>query len=154
MALEAKGVIYRKAPTVWSTGDPKARKRVRKVWWRYELLENYTMNFADEYGIRMVKNPDYVEPSSLSSFRISATKLTAFKGFQWDGASGPTLQPKSSVRATLVHDVMCSAIHNEVLLKTSRANADLIFREILKDDGMSKQRRDIWYWMVDTFGDL
>ena len=92
------------------------------------------------------------QPSAGVLYTISASSLTAFQGFQWDGATGPTFQPKSSIRATLVHDVMCAAIAKGVLNKASRTNADLIFREILKADGMSKLRAHLWYEMVDTFG--
>ena len=147
----ANGVVYRRAPTGWSTGPPATRKRVRTVWWRYELCEDYSLDFAEEYVMSLHENPDH-QPSAESRYIITANSLTAFRGFQWDEATGPAFQPKSSIRATLVHDVMCAAIAKGVLHKPSRTNADLIFREILKADGMSKPRAHLWYAMVDTFG--
>ena len=148
----ANGVVYWHAPTTLAPGNPRGRKRIRTVWWRYELCENYTLEFATKYGMALRENPSYDETLDGSLYTISERQLTAFRGFQWDGATGPTLQPKSSVRATLVHDVMCAAIARGILLGESRANADLIFREILKEDGMSKVRSSVWYLMVDTFG--
>ena len=148
----ANGVEYRRAPTKWTSGKPGVRKLVRTVWWRYELCKSYSLDFAAEYGMSLQVNPQYNPPTDGALYTISENQLTAFQGFRWDGATGPTLQPKSSVRATLVHDVMCAAIAQGALLRDSRANADLIFREILKADRMPKFRRDIWYLMVDAFG--
>lgn len=146
------GVTYIRAPTKrMRTGHPTTRRVRRTVWWRYKLAGEYTFEFADEFGLSLRADPQGTHnPQAL--YTITETTLTAREGFKWDGASGPVLQTKNSIRATLVHDIMCEAIADGAFLPSSRANADLILLELLLADGMSKYRANAWYTVVDAFG--
>ena len=39
-------------------------------------------------------------------FCISESKVIVRRGYAWDGASGPTIDTKDSMKATLIHDVL------------------------------------------------
>ena len=147
------GVRYREAPRKWVyNGSTKARKRVRTEWWRYELCDDFCLDFGAKFGLTLQENREYEESSDdAGPYTISASEVRVCKGFRWDGSSGPTGQPKSSVRATLVHDVMCLAISHGILLRESRHNANLIMLELLRADGMSKARSNLWYTVVEMF---
>ena len=74
------------------------------------------------------------------------------KDYAWDGPSGPTIDTKNSLRASLVHDIFYQAIRNGVIPDSYRRLADKEFRLILKEDEMSFIRRWIWWVGVRIFG--
>lgn len=75
--------------------------------------------------------------------------LTAFKGYAWDGASGPVFNTKNSLSATLVHDIFC------VLMRSGKldyaAFNDTVhdfLGEMLRANGMSWIRSKAWVMAV------
>jgi hypothetical protein len=70
--------------------------------------------------------------------------LTIFKGYAWDGASGPTVDTKSSMRASLCHDVLYQLMRMGLLPRLHRAYADRLLREIGIEDGMWPIRAQLW----------
>ena len=65
-------------------------------------------------------------------------------GYAWDGPSGPTLDTKSSLRGSLLHDVLYQLIRFEVLPRDARIDAD---EEALKrwlEDKMWRVRAWVW----------
>ena len=91
-------------------------------------------------------------------YRLTPSEVIIYKNYSWDGPSGPTIDSESSLRASLIHDVLYQIsrkyydrISDEVF-KAFRKAADDEFRVILKDDGMPKLRRWIWWGSVRLFG--
>lgn len=72
------------------------------------------------------------------------------KGYAWDGASGPTWDSKSSMRASLVHDVFCSCMRGGRLdFDRWQDTVNLLFRQHCLEDGMWPVRADIWFAAVE-----
>lgn len=80
--------------------------------------------------------------------------LTICKGYAWDGPSGPTLDTRSFMRGSLVHDALYQLMRESHLDRaTHRAAADRLLRELCLEDGMWPPRA-WWVWKgVAWFGD-
>lgn len=79
-------------------------------------------------------------------FILSAQGILQIKyGYAWDGASGPTIDTKSSMRAALVHDCFCQMLRNRDLpYEVYAEEVHSLFRRMLLEDGMFAWRA--WYW--------
>ena len=73
-------------------------------------------------------------------------RLTIFKNYAWDGASGPTIDSPSSMRASLVHDALYQLMRLGLMDQSQVLPADKLFREMLLKDGMGRFRA--WYWYL------
>jgi len=79
-------------------------------------------------------------------------KLTCKKGYAWDGASGPTWDSKSSMRASLLHDAGYQLMREGHLPLDYKVVFDGLFYLTLIHDGMSRVRAYVWYKGVLLFG--
>ncbi len=72
-------------------------------------------------------------------------------GYAWDGPSGPALDTKSFMAASLVHDVLYQMRRGEVLPEEWREHADQIMYRLCIGAGMCRVRA--WYclWAVRRF---
>jgi hypothetical protein len=77
--------------------------------------------------------------------------LTIRAGYAWDGASGPTIDTKDSMRASLVHDALYQCIRLGLLDESFREAADNIFQRMCREDGMFGPRAWLWYHAVRIF---
>ncbi|MHC4954293.1 MAG: DUF1353 domain-containing protein [Planctomycetota bacterium] len=76
----------------------------------------------------------------------TAGKLTVKKGYAWDGPSGPVIDTPENLRASLVHDALYQLMRNDELkTRTHRKAADLEFKRICIEDGVSRRRASLWY---------
>ena len=73
------------------------------------------------------------------------------RGYAWDGPSGPTVDTKTFMRASLVHDALYQMIRLGVLDKSLREHADKLMRVHCREDGMSKVRSQWVYWALRLF---
>lgn len=72
---------------------------------------------------------------------LMAGHLTIFKGYCWDGGSGPAIDTANFMRASLIHDALYQLMREGVIdRKKFRKRADQIMREIALEDGMSNIR--------------
>lgn len=105
--------------------------------WRYSLKDNESVDIA---GF-----PDF----SIDFFaKLEKGKLLIFKGYAWDGATGPVFQTDTTKKASLVHDVLLQAIDIGVLDKSYLKAADGLYREIAKSNGMSGIRAGLHYYAM------
>ena len=74
------------------------------------------------------------------------------KGYAWDGASGPTIDTDSSMRGSLVHDVLYQLMRNDIIDRSFRETADYIIEELCVLDGMWKWRASFWKIALTGFG--
>ena len=131
--------------------------------WHYTLVDEevtYTFHTAIHAGHMINENCSsctkckqpscYHEETFL--FCICASKVIVRKGYSWDGASGPTIDTRNSMRATLIHDVLYQAMREGGLSLMARKWADKEFLRILENDGMHWLRRWYWYLGVRWFG--
>lgn len=86
-------------------------------------------------------------------FSLQSTTMIVRPGYAWDGPSGPTIDTKNAIRASLLHDVLYQAMREKLIpRKRNRRIADAVFRKILKEDGMHFFRRWLWWISVRLFG--
>lgn len=73
-------------------------------------------------------------------------------GYAWDGPSGPTFDTPSSMRGSLVHDVLYQMIRQGQLDSSLRSLADKELYRIVVEDKMWKWRADKWLRALREFG--
>ena len=78
-------------------------------------------------------------------FFLSNGWIGIWKGYAWDGASGPTVDSKSSLIGSLVHDFLYQLMRLGLLQRSFRKKADLAIYYLIKRDGMSWFRAQYWY---------
>ena len=85
----------------------------------------------------------YVVQTSLRPMKHIATDyailgtdgvLIIDKGFSWDGASGPAIDTKSIIRASLVHDVLYRLMREGLISLKWRQAADKDFKRLYQED--------------------
>lgn len=85
---------------------------------------------------------------------ISLTRtglLTVKRGYAWDGPSGPTIDTKSSMRGSLIHDALYQLIREGHLPAWDRNRADDELYRLCVEDGMWKWRAALWRREVRKF---
>lgn len=83
---------------------------------------------------------------------LSGGVITIRAGYAWDGASGPTIDTKNSMRASLLHDALYQCIRCGLLPREYKAHADQLLYNVLIQDGMLKARAWLWKRAVMRFG--
>ncbi len=78
--------------------------------------------------------------------------LTIYSGYAWDGPSGPTIDTKSFMRGSLVHDALYQLIRDGHLDYDFKDVADDLLRQICLEDGMYKWRAWYVHKAVRVFG--
>jgi len=111
--------------------------------YKYELLESY---FHD-VGIHPDKDI-FTRYVSL----LETGVLVISERYAWDGPSGPTVDTKSSLRASLVHDALYQLMDMGFLPWTYQERADCLLRDIAIEDGMWRVRAWTWYYGVRIAG--
>ncbi len=117
--------------------------KYRKLNWQYEVTED-------------LFEPTKIKPKEDILTRLvqlhSDGQLIVGEDFAWDGASGPTLPWKSSVRPSAVHDAVYGLIAAGLLDKKWRLTADNMFYRMLREDGMPRIQAMSWWLAVRMFG--
>lgn len=72
------------------------------------------------------------------------------KGFCWDGASGPTIDTKASMSASLVHDVFCLCMRDRRLsYENWQDTVNAFFEQMCRRAGMWGWRARLWHAGVE-----
>jgi len=102
--------------------------------YKYQLKYTYRTNIAV-----------YPEERIETDFTILDTNgdLTVFKGYAWDGPSGPTIDTPNFMRSSLEHDVVYQFLRLKLLDPSWREDADKQLRATCLEDKMSSFRA--WY---------
>jgi len=80
-------------------------------------------------------------------------KLTIILGYAWDGPSGPVVDTKENMRASLVHDALYQLMrHKKLSAKAYKDNADKIFKNICIKDGVPKKIASAYYYGLKIGG--
>ena len=77
--------------------------------------------------------------------------LIVRRGYAWDGPSGPTIDTKTFMRASVVHDVFYQLLREGKLPPSRRKQADQELVRFAKMDGMNPVRRFYAYWSLRAF---
>ena len=78
--------------------------------------------------------------------------LIVRKGYCWDGPSGPTIDTKTFMRGSLVHDALYQLINNNKISRSYRKQADELLRCYCLLAKMKRLRAWYVYWAVRFFG--
>lgn len=121
-------------------------KEIDHPKYKYELTRYYRaiLNFG----------PDKRIEGRFHSFHPCGC-LRVKVGYRWDGASGPTIDTKSTMRASCVHDVLYQLIREGELSRKYKAAADKELRRLMIEDDPSwggKIRAGYFYQAVKLFG--
>ena len=113
---------------------------------------DYKYQLASEYRIKIKIMP--AEDIVTDFIDLDATgELKVKNAYAWDGPSGPVIDTKENLRASLVHDALYQLMRLEKLnSRNHRKTADRIFRNICKRDGVSSFRANIYYKALRKFG--
>lgn len=109
--------------------------------YKYQLAEGYSI------GLNLFRYDIHTEFINLTPAGI----LTIKSGYSWDGASGPTIDSKSTMRGSLEHDALYQLMRMGLLPQSARAYADDRLKRVCIEDGMSKLRARIWHFGVSRF---
>lgn len=107
--------------------------------YKYQLMEAYQI----ETGFKTEK----VVQTKFLTLEPTGT-LWIRKGYAWDGPSGPTIDTRSSMRGSLVHDALYQLMRGELLSQNYRSTADRLMYLIMVEDGMWKWRAGWWHTVV------
>lgn len=111
--------------------------------YKYQLYENY----LQQTGIV----PNFPFMGEFLSIDESGL-LICYRGYAWDGASGPTVDDASNMRASLVHDALCQLMRLGVVSRKYRLYADHLLATICLEDGMHPARALLYEKAVNWFG--
>lgn len=103
----------------------------KRKHWKYTLSED--VHFNSKLSI------DEIHLGKFVMFRPNGWMVVK-KRYTWDGPSGPTIDTKTFMRGSLIHDALYQLIREGVLPQSARKRCDEILREICLEDGMSRIR--------------
>jgi len=109
---------------------------------KYQLKEDYTI-ITDIIGYDI--KTDYIELNIKGILLIK-------KGYAWDGPSGPTIDTKTFMRGSLVHDALYQLMRLSLIPESYRKYSDWLLQLICIQDGMSELRAFYVYKAVRWFG--
>lgn len=112
--------------------------------WKYRLAADYQIKIGF-FETKAERGNDYVW--------LDHGSLTIFKGYAWDGPSGPSIDTRNWMRASLVHDALYQLIREGHVPRDLRKSVDQLMRSHLLEDGMSRIRAAWSYAAVRRFGE-
>ena len=77
--------------------------------------------------------------------------VTILKGYAWDGPSGPTIDTRSFMRGSLIHDALYQLMRLELIPQELRELSDEYLVMICDEDGMWKIRQKYVLVGVEKF---
>lgn len=117
------------------------RYRKRRKVHKYVLAQTYNVSVR---GMPRGYVPGYV--------RIKDGRITIMVGYAWDGPSGPAIDTKNSMRASLVHDALYQLMRIGAVSLAFRKRADSLYKQHCIEDGMSRIRAAWQYAALRVFG--
>lgn len=109
-----------------------------KIGLKYQLVETYSIQTTIQ-GCNIQTQFIKLEIDGL---------LTIYKGYAWDGPSGPTPDIDSFMRASLVHDCLYQLMRLGLIDKKYKSDADLIMKKLCVEDDMWEILANIFYNIV------
>ena len=105
----------------------------------------YKYQVATSYSMRITIKPKKEIKTEFIALDAKG-KLTIKAGYAWDGPSGPVVDTKENMRASLVHDALYQLMRLKKLSATAyKDSADKIFKNICIADGIPKKIASAYY---------
>jgi len=110
-----------------------------------EYRSGYTYQLASDYSIKTnIKPKKEVDEKFIKLDK--KCNLTVVEGYAWDGPSGPVVDTKENMRASLVHDALYQIMrHKHLKAKEHKDKADKLFKKICIEDGVPPVTAKIYY---------
>jgi len=102
--------------------------------YKYQLTKDYTVKVR-------IAPPETIDTRFIRFHRNGI--LVIRNGYAWDGPSGPTIDTKTFMRGSLVHDALYQLLRMKLLSQDNRQVVDNELHRICLEDGMSRLRA--WY---------
>ncbi len=105
--------------------------------YKYQLASDYIINI----NIKPTKEVDgkYIKLDKTGH-------LVIVEGYAWDGPSGPVIDTKENMRASLVHDALYQLMrHRKLTAKQHKDKADKLFKKLCIEDGVPHATAHIYY---------
>ena len=114
---------------------------------KYRKLKDYDYDLAEDEHIDI----EIYEKARNDYIWLKDGHLVIMKHYAWDGASGPAIDDKTNMTASLVHDALYQLMREGLIARTHRKYADRLFRDICLKNGMNKFRAWYYYRAVRMF---
>ena len=112
--------------------------------YKCQLAEDYQMNIPIQPKADIITG--FIKLNTVG-------RLTVKNGYAWDGPSGPVVDMRQNLRASLVHDAIYQLMRNNLLsAHVHRKTSDKLFRDICKADGVSSITANVYYKSLRRFG--
>ncbi len=116
-----------------------------------KYTSGYKYQLAEDYRCFVGFHPrDEIETEFLSLSTTGVLRIR--RGYAWDGPSGPSIDTKTFMRGSLVHDALYQLIRHRYLPMVYRVKADNCMKAICLQDGMIGVRAWWCHLAVRTFG--
>ena len=116
-----------------------------KHLYKYELAEDVIIHLVSILPKKEIEHEFF-------NFNVSG-RLLIRKGYRWDGPSGPTVDSKSTLIASMVHDVGYQMTRDgHFSIDEDRALWDKIYRELLIANGTNQARAWGHWYALRKFG--
>ena len=110
-----------------------------------EFRSGYKYQLAADYSVNVNIKP----AEDIDTKFIKLTKggrLTIVDGYAWDGPSGPVVDTRQNMRASLVHDALYQLMRRRKLaVGKCRDKADKLFASICVEDGVPRRIARAYY---------
>ena len=117
----------------------------------FRKLKKYKYQLQKTFSLKINIYP----ASKISTDYIGLEKngiLTVYKGYAWDGPSGPAIDFKSYMRGSLVHDVLYQLMREKLIDYSNKEYADRLFEKMICEDGIFKSAAKVSYFALKIFG--
>ena len=111
-------------------------KIVYKGGYKYQLFETYEVPVS-------IHPQEHLAIDKFLELLTNGT-LRIYKGYAWDGASGPAMDTKTIMRGALIHDALYQLMRTGKLAQKWRKQADKDLFRVCLQDGMWRIRA---YWV-------
>ena len=110
-----------------------------------EYRSGYKYQLASNYSIKTTIKPK--EDVDTQFIKLDTDgNLTVKSSYAWDGPSGPVVDTKENMRASLVHDAFYQLMrHRKLTAKEHKDKADRLFKKICIKDGVSRDTAQVYY---------
>ena len=115
---------------------------------QYYEMKSFRFQVAEDTELELVNEVPHIV---FDWFSVNDKKIQIKKGYAWDGASGPTIDTKDTIKASLVHDCLYQAMRLGLIDESNRKVADKELRDQMIKAGCWKIRARIWYIAVSLF---
>ncbi|KAA3618533.1 MAG: DUF1353 domain-containing protein [Calditrichaeota bacterium] len=117
-----------------------------------EYRSGYKYQLAKDYHIKTSIKPDKDVDNQFISLDRQGN-LVVKSGYAWDGTSGPVVDTKYNLRASLVHDALYQLMRKRKLTaKKHKDKADKLFRRICIKDGVLVPVAQVYYQALKALG--